>query len=64
MSQVSPKIRAFWVLILGVVLVAIFFNRIGVNSQFAQAKPEDHHVTVERIPSSEARGMGIDSRNH
>lgn len=62
MNKIHPKIRAFSVLVVGVILVVAFLSRFDLSRSAAQA--QNHSVTVERIPSSEVRSMGLDTRNH
>ena len=64
MSKIHPKIRAFSVLVVGVLLVVAFLSRLDSSHSLARAQPQTHEVTVERIPSSEAKSMGLDARNH
>ena len=64
MNQINPKIRALWVAIVGVFLVVAFLSRIEQGHGTATARADDHQVTVERIPSSEAKKLGVDLRNH
>jgi hypothetical protein len=56
--------KSFWTLIISMVLAAVCL----IHIEASRAKPNEltgtSTITVERIPSSEARTMGIISRNH
>ncbi len=57
--------KGFWALI--VCLAFASFCLIHIETSRARDQNvvvEDRRVTVERLPSSEARKLGVDARNH
>ncbi len=64
MNHINPKVRALGVLVLGSLLVFAFLSRLDIRRGPIPANADDHQVTVERLPSSEAKVLGVDPRNH
>lgn len=64
MNGIDPKKRALGVLFIGMLLVGILINRLHLSSGKSEAQSSRAQITVERLPSSEARTMGVDIRKH
>lgn len=65
MSRLNPKIRALGVLVIGLLGVVFFIARLNHAAHSPQdSQSQANSVTVERIPSSEAKALGVDPRNH
>ena len=54
--------KGFWALLVCLAFASFCLIHIETSRARDQVAADDHEVTVERIPSSEARSLGIESR--
>jgi len=56
--------KGFWTLMITMVFAVICLVHIETSRAKTQTQTRAGSVTVERIPSAEARRMGVDPRNN
>jgi hypothetical protein len=56
--------KGFWTLIVTMVFAVVCLIHIETSRAKTQEAPQARAVTVERLPSSEAKRLGVDPRNN
>ena len=56
--------KGYWTLIVGLIFATLCLIHIETSRAKATDFTDHSRVTVERMPSSEAREMGVVPRNH
>ncbi len=56
--------KGYWTLIVGLVFAALCVVQIETSRAKSRDFTDLSKITVERLPASEARTLGVDIRNH
>ena len=56
--------KGFWALLVCLAFASFCLIHIETSRARPLEMHQDHQVTVERLPSSEARKLGVEVRNH